>query len=133
MTEKSSLEDDLFKTDQPEVVFEEDQVSTNERDDEAFLRDVLGPAAEEALKKEGQRPAQERYDPKKPKAPKAYVTSGGKEIKLEQDFYGKWTIHFSPGGELPKELQGQFTREDLAHEAIQVYLAKRKAAEQQDS
>lgn len=127
MTEKSNLEDDLFDSGQPDVTFSDHVDVVHQENSDAFLRDILGPAAEEAMKQQELKTPQEQYNPKKPTPPRAYVTSGGKQIKLEQDFFGKWTVHFVPGGEMPAELKGQFTREDLAHEAVQLYLAKREA------
>ena len=57
-----------------------------------------------------------------------YKSSGatGKEIRVRK--HGKnpsWVIYFYPGGQLPKELDGQFTALDMATHAISVYLSKK--------
>lgn len=115
MTEKSNLEDDLF-----------DSEPTRSPDEESFLKDVLGPYAAEAPLPSSDRPNQEAYDERKHAAPtKVYVTEGGKEVHVDKKESGKYFVKFVPGGELPASLQGEFTREDLAHQAVKVYLANK--------
>lgn len=126
MTDESNLEDGLFEDAFPEEV-DETIHSTNEPQDEEFLRSVLGPHAAEALKDPNLKAPQEAYNPKKPVEPKAYITDGGKEIRLEQKQSGKFIIKFYPGGELPKQLQGEYTDETVARQAIRVYLGQRAA------
>ncbi len=125
MTDESNLEDALFGNESPVEMDDDIISSTNETDDKMFLRDVLGPEAEEAMKDQDLKSPQEKYDPKKPKEPAVYVTSAGKEIRVHKTESGKYYIKFHPGGSLPAELLGQFTHEDLARQQIRLYLAKR--------
>ncbi len=140
MTEKSNLDAALIQEIQDLEGTEEslnyvqvgepqppvETVTTSTHDEQAFLKDVLGPYAAEAPKSQSERPKQEKYDSdKKHAAPKiVHMTKGGKEIHVDQRDSGKFFVKFVPGGEMPKELSGEYTREDLAHESIKVYLAK---------
>lgn len=53
-------------------------------------------------------------------------TIGGKNIVVEHDKMrpGLYKIVFSPGGELPKDLEGHWTSKSKARDAIDLYLAK---------
>ncbi len=52
-----------------------------------------------------------------------HITPRGKDIKVGFDKqFGLYKVVFPEGGELPKELQGRFTEEKRAHEAIEQYL-----------
>lgn len=52
-------------------------------------------------------------------------TKKGKEIKVVFSDNGVlYKVQFASGGELPKELQGEFTSSREAEKAIQRYLAK---------
>ncbi len=54
-----------------------------------------------------------------------YETKGGKGIHVKHDKMGTfWHIEFVPGGQLPGELQGNFTNDSEASHAVEQYLAK---------
>lgn len=56
---------------------------------------------------------------------KTDMTSGGKKLEIIVDKgTSQWRLHFSPGGELPQELQGTFTSTRLAQQAKDRYLTK---------
>jgi hypothetical protein len=56
---------------------------------------------------------------------KADLTAGGKKLELVVDKKtAQLRFQFSPGGELPQELQGTFTCERYAQQAKDKYLAK---------
>lgn len=113
-------------TDDPEPAVET-TITTTSHDEDMFLKDVLGPYAANAPKPQSERPKQEQYDSdKKHGAPKTvYMTEGGKKIHVDKKESGKYFVKFVPGGELPRELRGEWTREDLAYKSIEVYLAKK--------
>lgn len=53
------------------------------------------------------------------------MTSGGKKLEIVVDKNtSQWRLQFSPGGELPQELQGTFTSTRLAQQAKDRYLNK---------
>lgn len=55
----------------------------------------------------------------------SYKTNGGKTINIKHDEWGTfWFIEFSPGGQLPAELQGRFTNDKEAKHIVELYLAK---------
>ena len=57
-----------------------------------------------------------------------FETKGGKTIKVTHDKMGSfWSVSFVPGGQLPAELQGKFTRYTEANEAVEIYLARKEA------
>lgn len=61
-------------------------------------------------------------------APKKVIvakTEAGKEIQIVRDNFGYWIIQFSPGGELPDMLKGNFTQYNFATQQIEAYLAKK--------
>lgn len=119
MTDESNLEEALFEDDGDIIS------SVNERDDKMFLKEVLGPAADAVMDDQDLKVLPEKRKLKDAPEPAVYVTSGGKEIRVHKTETGKFYIKFHPGGELPKELRGEFTQEDLARQAVRLYLAKR--------
>ena len=50
-----------------------------------------------------------------------FETKKGKTVRLYSEGNG-WKIKFYPGGELPEELQGVFTSEGKATQAIKQYI-----------
>lgn len=53
----------------------------------------------------------------------AGVTPNGKEILIVPTNTGTFKIIFRPGGELPQDLSGRYTRYEFAQHAINRYLA----------
>lgn len=54
-----------------------------------------------------------------------FETKGGKTVSVRHDNMGTmWRICFVPGGQLPQELDGGFTTQDHAIQAVKLYLAK---------
>ena len=57
----------------------------------------------------------------------------GNKLNLKRsDPYGFWTIHYEKG-QVPVELQGQFTSDDEAMKAVNVYLSKKQPTQEADS
>lgn len=116
------MEDVLFLEDKSPA--DEEPQGSSSHDEEQFLKEILGPDhAKEASEKKTR---QEQYSEAKA-APKStvYMTEGGKEIHVKQNTTGTYRIEFVPGGELPNEMKGSFTREDIAHSAVKSYLANK--------
>jgi len=54
-----------------------------------------------------------------------FQTRGGKTVVVYHDKMGSmWSIKFKQGGQLPEELEGKFTSEQQAIQAVEIYLAK---------
>lgn len=63
------------------------------------------------------RPAMKKEDFENPR------TDGGKLLKVVKDPRADlYKIHFTSGGQLPKSLEGHFTREEYANQKIKEYL-----------
>lgn len=89
-------------------------------DEEAFVTDIIGKEAEAESE-------YSKYGATKPNEYPTYnyETSGGKTINIKHDEWGTfWFVEFSPGGQLPVELQGRFTNDVEAKFAVEQYLAK---------
>lgn len=54
-------------------------------------------------------------------------TPNGKEVIYKRNPRGNFVIMFTSGGELPQELQGEFTNSTNAEKAINVYLSKKQS------
>lgn len=51
---------------------------------------------------------------------------GGKDIEVVHEELGTfWKIQFRQGGKLPAELQGSFTSEQDAIQAVEIYMARK--------
>ena len=122
------MEDEIFPstTDINTLIDEvvDDTNEVNEAEEAAFLTSVLGPeaAAEAPVSQE----VREAYEPEHNDLGVTYTTKGGKDILVGQKETGKYFIKFVPGGELPPELKGEFTVQDLAHQAVRTYLARQE-------
>lgn len=53
-------------------------------------------------------------------------TPNGKEVIYKRNSRGYFEICFASGGELPQELQGEFTNSAAAERVISVYIAKKQ-------
>jgi len=85
-----------------------------------FVKDMLG---EDALQDKRNTYGLSTDDSNYPKF--EYETKGGKTISVRHDSMGTmWKICFVPGGQLPAELDGSFTSQDAAKQAVELYLAK---------
>lgn len=117
--------------------FQDGEIEQNEISDEdatAFLRDL---GINEEYREAGDTPIRSTKEvPEKFKdiqrqhdlVADKYETEGGKEIKAVKDEWGNfWSIAFTSGGQLPKELTGTFTDQHKAEQAIVIYLAKQEA------
>lgn len=54
-------------------------------------------------------------------------TPNGKEVAYRRKLNGNFEIYFTSGGELPQELQGEFTNYANVERAINVYLVKKQS------
>lgn len=131
MTEKYDLEDES------DIVWNDEVVETNDatpEEQDEFVKSILGqpykttenhttptPTRDSEDLPDSQRTLQQIHD----KYNKPYTTQGGKQIRIVKDDWGSfWHVEFMSGGQLPEELSGKFTSDDLADAAVQVYLNK---------
>lgn len=57
---------------------------------------------------------------------KAAVTPKGKEVSYRRNPRGNFEVYFTSGGELPQELQGEFTNQLIVEAAINVFINKKQ-------
>lgn len=69
-------------------------------------------------------PTKQAKEPQPPKE-ESMETPKGKEYQVVRKGLAH-EIEFSTGGQIPKELSGQYTKEAIAWQAIRAYEAKRK-------
>jgi len=133
MTEKYDLDDES------NIVWNDEIVETNvtdEEDEDQFVKSILGEAV--TPHEEHSTPTPTRDSDEKPdnkitlqaihdKRHSPYETPGGKRIRIVKDDWGSfWHVEFMSGGQLPEELSGKYTSDDLADAAVRLYLARKE-------